>query len=200
MRACSFVHDRAGGPRFSRDRKPNSSFHSFEVGEWVTTITNSGWLLFEKLRIFGTEEFKMVCVALQELTVTCRLMSAVITGKKLDRYNKYQTKQCTHTLINCTHNIWWLVLGWVTTKEDHPRLRIAYTSYIWRVIKFYLLTYLDLKHVDDLKCTQTSIRCSQISPLFWISARRCVERCRKLHYWNPCPENIGVDTGIMFIG
>ena len=25
--------------------------------------------------------------------------------------------------MHCTHNRWWLVLGWVTTKEDHPRLR-----------------------------------------------------------------------------
>ena len=74
-------------------------------------------------------------------------MSAVITVKnylltKMDRYNKYQTKQYTHTLTRYTHFIWWLVLGWVTTKEDYPRLRIAYTSFIWRVIKFYLLTYL----------------------------------------------------------
>ena len=73
-------------------------------------------------------------------------MSAVITGKnylvtKMNRYNKYQTKQCKHTLTHRTHYIWWLVLGWVTTKEDHLCLRIAYTSYIWRVIKFYLLTY-----------------------------------------------------------
>ena len=36
----------------------------------------------------------------------------------------------------------WLVLGRVTTKEDHSRLRMAHKSYIWRVIKFYLLTYL----------------------------------------------------------
>ena len=56
----------------------------------------------------------------------------------MDRYNKYQTKQCTHTLPHCTHTRWWLVLGWVTTKEDHPRLRIACISYIWRVIKFYI--------------------------------------------------------------
>ena len=41
-----------------------------------------------------------------------------------------------------TYNRWWLVLGWVTTKEDHPPLGIAFTSYTWRVIKFYLLTYL----------------------------------------------------------
>ena len=47
-----------------------------------------------------------------------------------------------HTRTHCTHDIWWLVLVWVTTKEDHPRLRIAYKSYIWRVSKFYLLTNL----------------------------------------------------------
>ena len=73
------------------------------------------------------------------------VMSAVIAGKnyfvtKMDRYNKYQTKHCTHA-HTYTHNIRWLVLGWMTTKEDHPRQRVAYTSYIWRVIKFYLLTY-----------------------------------------------------------
>ena len=54
-------------------------------------------------------------------------MSAVITGKKylvtkMDRYNKYQTKQF-HTHIHCTHNSWWLLLGWVTTKKYHPLLR-----------------------------------------------------------------------------
>ena len=54
-------------------------------------------------------------------------MSAVMTGKnylvtKMDCYNKYQTKQCTHTLTHCTHYKWWLVLGWVTTKKDHPCL------------------------------------------------------------------------------
>ena len=38
---------------------------------------------------------------------------------------------------------WRLVLGRVTTKEEnHPCLRIAYTSYIWRVIKFYQVLYL----------------------------------------------------------
>jgi len=44
-------------------------------------------------------------------------MSAVITGKKLlcYRYNKYRIKQCTHTS-------WWLVLGWVTTKESDARI------------------------------------------------------------------------------
>jgi len=45
-------------------------------------------------------------------------MSAVITGKnyfvtEMGRYNKYRTKQCTHTS-------WWLVLDWVTTKEYIP--------------------------------------------------------------------------------
>ena len=61
---------------------------------------------------------------------------------KMDCYNKYQTKLCTLAHTHCTHNRWWLVLDWVTTKKDHPHLRIAYTSYIWRVIEFYLLTNL----------------------------------------------------------
>ena len=41
---------------------------------------------------------------------------------------KYLTKQYTRTYthVHCTHTIWWLVLGWVTTKEDHPILPIEY--------------------------------------------------------------------------
>ena len=43
------------------------------------------------------------------------------------------------TMMNgLIHSRWWLVLGWVTTNVDHPRLRIANASYIRRVIKFYL--------------------------------------------------------------
>jgi len=34
----------------------------------------------------------------------------------MGRYNKYRTKQCTNTS-------WWLVLGWVTTKEYHSCIR-----------------------------------------------------------------------------
>ena len=56
-------------------------------------------------------------------------MSAVITGKnylvtKLDRYNKYQTKQYahTHTFTLHTQQLVAIELGWVTTKEDHPLL------------------------------------------------------------------------------
>ena len=42
----------------------------------------------------------------------------------------------TQTHIHYTHNSWWLVLGWVTTKEDHPRLRFIASLHaidIWRV-------------------------------------------------------------------
>jgi len=56
----------------------------------------------------------MVCVTLQELTVTsnvCSVKNYFVT--EIGRYNKYRTKQCTHTS-------WWIVLGWVTTKEYHP--------------------------------------------------------------------------------
>jgi len=35
----------------------------------------------------------------------------------MDRYNKYQTKQLHAHTYTCTHDSWWLVLGWVTTKE-----------------------------------------------------------------------------------
>jgi len=39
----------------------------------------------------------------------------------MGRYNKYRTKQCTHTS-------WWLVLGWVTTKEYHPCIRFRHDT------------------------------------------------------------------------
>jgi hypothetical protein len=55
------------------------------------------------------------------------MMLAVITGKnylvtKVDRYNKYQTKQYTRTHTHCAHISWWSVLVWVTTTEDRPLL------------------------------------------------------------------------------
>ena len=41
-----------------------------------------------------------------------------------------------HTLTQCTHNTWWLVLGGVTTKEDHPLLWFdGSTIEIWSVNK-----------------------------------------------------------------
>ena len=39
----------------------------------------------------------------------------------------------------------------------------------------------------------------ELWPPSWTPARRRVECCRKLHHWNPCPENTGVDTGIVFV-
>jgi len=41
----------------------NSGFHPFEeVSKWVSTNTNIVWMLYEKLRIAGTEEFTIFCV------------------------------------------------------------------------------------------------------------------------------------------
>jgi len=50
----------------------------------------------------------------------------------MDRYNKYQTKQLHAHTYTCTHNSWWLVLGWVNTKEYHPRLCIDYVDFMAR--------------------------------------------------------------------
>jgi len=57
----------------------------------------------------------MVCVTLWNLLRPA--MSAVLIGNnyhvnKMDRYNKYQTKQLHAHTYTCTHNSWWLVLGW----------------------------------------------------------------------------------------
>ena len=76
--ACMHVHScmtvrKVRGSTPGTDN-PNSGFHPFKVDKWVATITNSGWLMFEKWakwRISGTEIFKIICVELQELTVAC---------------------------------------------------------------------------------------------------------------------------------
>ena len=89
----------------------------------------------------------MICGTMRELTVPCSVSGD--NGYKITPLPRWtaiirtgQSSALTHLCNLCTHNRWWLVLGWVTTKEDQPRLRIAYISYIRRVIKFYLLTYL----------------------------------------------------------
>jgi len=49
----------------------------------------------------------------------------------MSRYNNNQKQQLhtyiyTHTrYLVTTHISWWLVLGWVTTKKEHPHLRIT---------------------------------------------------------------------------
>jgi len=81
----------------------------------------------------------------------------------MDCYNKYQTKQLHAHTYTCTHNSWWLVLGWVTTKEYHPRLCINNVDFMAR----YKCNYINV--------TGTTLRCigllvyttsnSYISPL-----------------------------------
>ena len=96
----------------------------------------------------------------------------------MDRYNKLinirQSSTRTHTLTHCTYSIWWLVLGWATTKEDHPRLRIAYTSYTYGALSSstYLLTY--LLNLCILRCvtnSDKSIELASISPFCEYSFR-----------------------------
>ena len=63
----------------------------------------------------------------------------------MDRYNKCQTKQYTRTHTHCTHISRWSVLGWVTTKEDHPLLWFdAQSIEIWSVNKYisYIISYI----------------------------------------------------------
>ena len=60
----------------------------------------------------------------------------------MDRYNKCQTKRYTRTHTHCTHISWWSVLGWVTTKEDHPLLWFdAQSIEIWSVNKYISYHY-----------------------------------------------------------
>jgi len=75
------------------------------------------WDLFSRVdTVSGIKGLKMVCATLQELTMT-----SMITGKnyfvtEMGHYNKYWTKQCTHTTL-------WLVLDWVSIKEYDPCIR-----------------------------------------------------------------------------
>jgi len=62
-----------------RTDSQHSGFLPFEVGKWVTTITNGRWQLFGKMRIYGTEGFETVCVTLLDLMWP--VLSTVITGK-----------------------------------------------------------------------------------------------------------------------
>ena len=67
---------------------------------------------------------------------------------KMDRYDKYETKQYTHAH---TQNRRWLVLGWVTTKEDNPHLRFIAID-IWRVTSRVILIRLiehSLQHLNS---------------------------------------------------
>jgi len=60
----------------------------------------------------------------------------------MDRYNKYQTKQLHARPNTCTYTSWWLVLGWMTTKEYHPRLCIDYVDFMAR----YKCNYITLHY------------------------------------------------------
>jgi len=52
------------------------------------------------------------------------LMANIYLVDKMVRYNKYQSKQLHAHTYTCTHNSWWIVLVWVTTKEFHPLPRL----------------------------------------------------------------------------
>ena len=56
---------------------------------------------------------------------------------KMDHYNKYYTNTCAHAHTSTRHRQQMAAsIGWVTTTEYHLRIRIAYTSHIWRIINF----------------------------------------------------------------
>ena len=141
----------------------------------------------------------MVCVTLQNLL--CPVMSSVITGKKitlLPRWtaiiNTRQSSTRTHTLPHCTHNSWWLVLGWVTTKEDHPHLRIAYISYTWRVIKFINSIQFMLETFRSEKFFSGTLSRSWKLIIFSI-ARKCIWFQRSIKYCTERMRNHGLEWG-----
>jgi len=74
----------------------------------------------------------------------------------MDRYNKYQSKQLHAHTYTCTHNSWWLVLGWVTPKEYHPRLCIDYVDFIARNVLGMMLNCIHIVIVTGSFCTDVS--------------------------------------------
>jgi len=72
----------------------------------------------------------------------------------MDRYNKYHTKQLYAHTYTCSHNGWWPVLGWVTTKEYHRRLCIDYVDFMAR----YKFNYIYILHVVILRLNAIKIK------------------------------------------
>jgi len=75
----------------------------------------------------------MVFVKLQEFTVTCNVSGDMPIKNHLitnfSRYSKYQTKQLhAHTLTFAHTIVRQLVLDWVTSREYHLCLRMAYMN------------------------------------------------------------------------
>jgi len=62
----------------------------------------------------------------------------------MDCYDKFQTKQLHACKNICTHNSWWLVRGWVTTKAYNPRLCIDYVDFMARYKCNYIYIYVTL--------------------------------------------------------
>jgi len=66
----------------------------------------------------------------------------------MDCYNNYLTKQLHAHTNACTHNSWWLVLGWVITKEDDLLLCIDYVEFMTRYKCNYIHTFTKGEFLD----------------------------------------------------
>jgi len=103
--------------------------------------------LFDTSQLSSTEGHEMKCVEFQQFTVI--VLCTAITGEKY--YSKYQLsntglKQYTH--INCVCTIWWLVLAWVNTREDHPPLASfdrQTSKHVWSVNIAYNIIYYNIQ-------------------------------------------------------
>jgi len=75
----------------------------------------------------------------------------------MDHYKKYQTKQLHAHTYTCTHNSWWLVLGWVTIKEYHPRLCIDYVDFMARYKCNYIYIYIHYSFYVNIVNSKSSV-------------------------------------------
>jgi len=78
----------------------------------------------------------------------------------MGRYNKYRTKQCTHTS-------WWLVLGWVTTKEYHLCIRFRNdTLHVNIELHLHLSVLRRVYRPDDINVLYPNVSRSLAAPPF----------------------------------
>jgi len=82
--------------------------HSNNLSNIVNSIVSDGLAsqrrryfrdsFIESTQFLAQRDVKMVCIALQEFTETHNVSNYPVT--KMDRFNKYQTTQYTHTYMN----------------------------------------------------------------------------------------------------
>ena len=117
----------------------------------ASSCSTFGGILFQRFisrfdPVSSTDGLRLVCLTLQDSTVTCNVSSdnwlkIILLPKWTGLIDTGQTNKRTHTLPHCTHDRWWLkyLAGWPPNKIIHANEQLTQTTYhFWRVIKFLL--------------------------------------------------------------